>query len=158
MNAARGDRERLSGADRMPPACAGGIPSAVPSGAAAVPEARMEGPLPRAPRGGFVVYINSETVGGDQAGGRDLMRAFLYTLTEVAPQPAAIILVGSAVRLAVPGSAALESLSVMAEQGVSILVAEPSARLLPGPVAVGKAATMHAVLQALIRAEKVIVP
>jgi len=127
---------------------------AVPS-----PDAEMQlVPTPEK-NGGYVIYISSGAIGGgDHPHGRSLMHSFLYTLTEIAPQPKAIILVGSAVRLAQPGSAAMESLSLMQEQGVRILVAEKSLMEIEGEVniAVGKPVTMHAILNALLHAEKVI--
>ncbi len=112
-------------------------------------------------KGGHVVYINSDTVGGqDNAHSCGLMHNFLYALTEIAPQPKAIILVNSAVRLARPGSAALESLSLMHEQGVKILVCERSTREIEEArnIAVGKAVTMHAILDTLLNADKIISP
>ena len=110
-------------------------------------------------KSGCVIYITSSAIGdGDHPHGRSLMQSFLYTLTEIAPQPKAIILVGSAVRLAHAGSAAMESLSLMQEQGVQILIAEKSLKEIEGgaDIAVGKPATMHAILNALLQAEKVI--
>jgi hypothetical protein len=122
------------------------------------PDAEVE--LVRQPekRGGYAVYINREAIGGDTVGGRDLMRSFLYTLTEIAPPPEAIILVGPAVRLAMAGSAALESLSLMHEQGVEILAAEQSIKEIEGAggITVGRVATMHVILNVLLRAEKVL--
>lgn len=108
---------------------------------------------------GCVIYLNSDVIGsggGDHC--RSLMRAFLYTLTEIAPQPEAIILAGEAVRLAQPGSDAFECLSLMQEQGVQILLAEQSVREIKdgGNTAVGRAVTMHVILDRLLRAEKVI--
>ncbi len=108
---------------------------------------------------GCVIYLNSDAIGsGGRDHGRSLMRAFLYTLTEIAPQPEAIILAGEAVRLAQPGSDTFECLSLMQEQGVQILLAEQSVREMPDGenTAVGRMATMHIILDRLLRAEKVI--
>jgi hypothetical protein len=128
----------------------------------------MDAPSPAAEPGlaaasgrmrGCVIYLNSDAIGGGaREHGRSLMRAFLYTLTEIAPQPEAIIMAGDAVRLAQPGSDAFECLSLMQEQGVQILLAEPSVREAPDGVnaAVGRTVTMHIILDRLLRAEKVI--
>jgi hypothetical protein len=108
---------------------------------------------------GCVIYLNSDAIGsGGREHGRSLMRAFLYTLTEIAPQPEAIILAGDAVRLAQPGSDTFECLSLMQEQGVQILLAEQSVREIPdgANTAVGRTVTMHIILDKLLRAEKVI--
>jgi len=122
------------------------------------PDAEMEFAAPPERRPGYAVYLSREAIGGDTAEGRELMRGFLYGLTEIAPPPKTIILVGPAVRLAMPGSAALESLSLMHEEGVGILLAEQSLRTIAGSggAAVGRAATTHAILQVLLRAEKVL--
>lgn len=126
-----------------------------------VPDAEIQLVHTRDKKGGFVVYINSDTIGGrDTSHGRSLMLNFLFTLTEIAPLPKSIILVNSAVRLAWPGSAALENLSLMHEQGVQVFVAEKSIQEIEGggDIAVGKAATMHTILHALLNAEKVVSP
>jgi hypothetical protein len=125
----------------------------------AIPSPAGETQLAPAPerKSGCVIYINSSAI-GNHPQERSLIQGFLYTLTEIAPQPKAIALVGSAVRLACAGSAALESLSLMQEQGVEILIAEKSLAEIEGEVkiAVGKPATMHVILNTLLQAEKVI--
>ena len=111
--------------------------------------------------GGYIVYLRSNTLGGGSgAAGKALLMDFLFALTEIAPQPNAIILVGTAAHLALPGSGALESLSLMHEQGVKILVEERSARDagIEGSIAVGTPATMHAVLCTLINASRIVCP
>lgn len=107
---------------------------------------------------GCVILLDSDSIGGDGAHGRALMRAFLYTLTEIAPQPETIILVGEAVRLARPGSESFECLSLLQEQRVEILRAEQSVRELgeEAAAAAGRAVTMHVIVDRLLRAEKVI--
>jgi hypothetical protein len=108
---------------------------------------------------GCVIYLNSDAIGsGGRDHGRSLMRASLYTLTEIAPQPEAIILTGEAVRLARPGSDTFECLSLMEEQGVQILLAEQSVREIRDGenTAVGRVVTMRVIMDRLLRAEKVI--
>lgn len=129
------------------------------SGVSPSPRPEEESTYQTEKRSGYVIYLSSDmigTAGGAHGGG--LMSDFLYTLTEIAPPPQAIILVSTAVRLAQSSSPALESLSLMQEQGVQILLADTSLREIGGgnDIAVGKAATLHSILQALLRAEKVI--
>jgi len=141
------------------PEHSGGDSNAVDSHGQAIPS--PAGEMQLAPvqerKSACVIYINIST-DGDRSKERNLIRGFLYTLTEIAPQPKAIVLVGSAVRLACAGAAALESLSLMQEQGVEILIAEKSLTEIEGEVkiAVGKPATMHVILNTLLQAEKVI--
>jgi hypothetical protein len=141
--------EQGSGSD-----AAGANGQAIPSPAGGTQLA----PVPEK-KSGCVIYINSSSIGdGNSPEGRSLIQSLLYTLTEIAPQPKAIVLVSSAVRLACAGSATLESLSIMKEQGVEILIAEKSLAEIEGEakIAVGKPATMHAILNTLLQAEKVI--
>jgi hypothetical protein len=126
-----------------------------------VPEAEAQFVKTEGKKSGLIIYINSDSVAGqDTALGRSLMHQFLHTLTDIAPLPRAIILVNTAVRLAQPGSVALESLSLMHEQKVKILVCEKSIREIEGEknVAVGEAATMYTILHTLLNAEKIISP
>ena len=127
----------------------GGAPAPAPAAGVAASSGRVRG---------CVIYLAGDSVGGASPHGRALMRAFLYTLTEIAPQPEAIILVGEAVRLARPGSETFECLSLMQEQHVEILLAEISVRELgeSEAAAAGRAVTMHVILDRLLRAEKVI--
>lgn len=131
----------------------------VDSSGQAIPSPAGETQLVPTPekKSGCVIYINI-SADSDRSRGRSLIQGFLYTLTEIAPQAKTIVLVGSAVRLACAGSAALESLSLMQEQGVEILIAEKSLAEIEGEVgiAVGKPATMHVILNTLLQADKVI--
>jgi hypothetical protein len=137
----------------------GGDSNAVDSRGQAIPSPAGEMQLAPVPerKNGSVIYINI-SADGNRSQELSLIRSFLYTLTEIAPQPKAIVLVGAAVRLACAGSATLESLSLMKEQGVEILIAEKSLAGIEGEVkiAVGKPATMHVILNTLLQAEKVI--
>jgi hypothetical protein len=124
-------------------------------------QAKLQFAHPQQEQDNYVVYITSNAIGKiEDTHGKNLMGDFLFALTDVAPQPRAIILVHSAIRLALPGSAPLESLSLMHEQGVEIMIAQKSMKEIPGGenVAVGKASTMHAILRVLLHADKIITP
>ncbi len=155
----RGQQRREGFETGATPEGAEGLDTATMRGGARTapaPSARRDGAAGRA--GEAVVYLSGDAVGGGGEHGRALMRAFLYALAETAPQPKAVIMVGEAVRLARPGAETFEPLSLMQEQGVSILLAEDSVRALGGgeKIPVGRPATMHAITGALLRAEKVI--
>lgn len=120
------------------------------------PQASMDLAPGAARKAGYAIYLSGDAIGASpDTQGRILMQKFLDALTEIAPPPQAIILVGSAARLAQPGSAALESLSLMQEQGVRILIADASASER-GQFAVGESATTHIILMTMLQAEKVI--
>lgn len=69
------------------------------------------------------VFLSSQFIGiGDDALGELLMRGFLYTLTELDRKPQKLILMNSAVFLAVEGSSSLEHLRSLESMGISIEV------------------------------------
>ncbi len=72
---------------------------------------------------GTVVYlITKDTLGhGSEELGAILMKSFFYTLGEIEPLPRSILLINSAVKLAVEGSSVAEYLASFAESGVKVL-------------------------------------
>ncbi|WP_027371537.1 sulfurtransferase-like selenium metabolism protein YedF [Desulfovermiculus halophilus] len=82
-------------------------------------------PVPRSESGtdAQLVFITSNVIGhGDDVLGEKLMANFLSTLPEMGPSLWRILLLNSAVKLAVTGSPALDSLRKLQDSGVSILV------------------------------------
>jgi len=70
-----------------------------------------------------LVVIQSEFMGrGDDALGRLLMKAYLNTLADLDETPETIIFFNGGVKLAVKGSAVLDSLKALENAGVEILV------------------------------------
>lgn len=70
---------------------------------------------------GKVFFINSDALGrGDDDLGTKLSAMFLYSVGQTKQKPAAIVLMNGGVKLAVEGSAALEHLRALAEDGVKV--------------------------------------
>lgn len=68
-----------------------------------------------------VVFINSDRIGeGDDDLGRKLMGSFLYSLARTEPRPDVIGLMNGGVRLACEGSATLDDLRLLADDGVRV--------------------------------------
>ncbi|MDR1726451.1 MAG: sulfurtransferase-like selenium metabolism protein YedF [Acidobacteriota bacterium] len=126
----------LADAPEAPVACAGGGPA---------------GPL--------VLTIPSDCMGrGDQELGQLLVRTFLHTLGEVAPQPDTLVFFNSGVKLAVEGSPVLEDLRALAAKGAQLLVCGTCLGHfgLKEKLAVGEVSNMYAIAEAWLRAGKVI--
>jgi selenium metabolism protein YedF len=69
------------------------------------------------------VLITSDHIGsGDDELGAILMKNFLYSLARNEERPVAVTLMNTGVRLACTGSASLDDLALLAEQGVPIKV------------------------------------
>jgi selenium metabolism protein YedF len=88
-----------------------------------VPGASPVAPAAAAPAGGGgVVLFASEHFGaGDAELGALLMRAFVKTLREVAPRPAAAIFINGGVRLTTGGSALIDDIRLLEEAGTRVL-------------------------------------
>lgn len=71
---------------------------------------------------GALIVIADEGMGtGDEALGKNLMKAFIYTLTEVAQLPKALVFYNSGVHITAKGSGSLEDLRAMEARGCRIL-------------------------------------
>lgn len=72
--------------------------------------------------GSQVYLITQNTMGhGSPELGQVLIKAFITTLLEIKPRPAALLLINSGVKLAVQGSPVIEPLQILAERGVTVL-------------------------------------
>lgn len=105
-----------------------------------------------------VIVINAGFIGSDDELGSILMKGFLYSLTEVSPQPQAIILMHSAVKLAVSGSDHLENLEILGKQGIDILVCAMCLDYygLKGQAALGTTSNMYDIVMHMINAGHII--
>ncbi len=71
----------------------------------------------------FVVFLGKTYIGeGSEELGQNLMRMFLYTLTETSELPTHILLMNSGVKLAVEDEQAVEHLKRLSEKGIEIMV------------------------------------
>ncbi len=71
----------------------------------------------------YVIFIGKNYIGeGDRELGQNLMRMYLYTLTESQKLPSYILLMNSGVKLPAEDDQAIEHLKTLKEKGVEILV------------------------------------
>ncbi len=71
---------------------------------------------------GLVVMISKDYMGeGSEELGKILMKGYLYTLTEAAPLPKALLFINSGIKLTCEGSEALANLRKLEQQGVEIV-------------------------------------
>lgn len=112
------------------------------------------------PQGGpLVIVVSSETMGrGEEELGGILMRAFFYTLGEVAPTPDIAVFINSGVKLVAENSPVLEDLQALADQGVHILACGTCLKYfeLMEKVAVGEVSNMYTIAETLLSAGKVV--
>ncbi len=110
-------------------------------------------------RSSDVILIGSDQLGtGDGGLGEKLMESFLNTLWHAEPKPAKFIFVNSGVKLTIEGSAVLETLQMLEDEGVEVLScgACPEHYRLKEKSRVGLVTNMYDVVDSLLSASKVI--
>ena len=70
----------------------------------------------------LVIQITSDSYGNESDGlGENLMKAYIYTLTETTPQPKTILFINRGAYLTASDSPVLDSLKLLESDGVEIL-------------------------------------
>ena len=108
-----------------------------------------------------VVVISSETMGsGDDALGTNLMKAFIFALTQLDTLPATILLYNGGVHLSCEGSPALDDLKALAGAGVEILSCGTCLKHydLTDKLAVGEVTNMYVIVEKQVGASVVVRP
>ena len=118
-------------------------------------------PEPAAPSTGkLVLVVPDEHMGrGENTElGHVLMRAFFHTLGEVEPLPDAIIFFNSGVRLVVNGSAVVDDLRMLMEEGVELLACGTCLGYyeLKESVAVGTISNMYTIAETMLAARRLV--
>ena len=109
-------------------------------------------------RGETVLVLTSEALCSDEPVlGELLLRNMIYALVETVPAPRAVILVGTAVRLAGGGSAVLESVRTLERQGVRVLLCSTSLEYLGVTPQAGVPTNVYHIVETLLHAKKTIV-
>lgn len=109
---------------------------------------------------GYVVLLHSDRIGeGNEELGRTLMKSFLFSLTEQEELPQKVLFYNSAAYLAAEGSAVLEDLKALEEQGVEILTCGLCVEFygLKGKIAVGEITNMYRIVE-IQRSYKTVTP
>lgn len=108
---------------------------------------------------GTLLYLNSDQIGSkDPTLGKNLMRMFLYSLTQSPTTFSTIVALNGAVSLAVEDQQTVESLKTLVERGVTLLVCGTCLDFynLSEDLAVGEVVNMYTITEALIAASKVV--
>lgn len=111
--------------------------------------------------GKTVVYISSEVMGhGDDELGRILMAKYLDTLSHFASSIDKVIFVNSGVKLTVEDSPVLDSIQNLENAGVQILSCGTCLNHfgLKENLKVGEVSNMYAIIEAISKGQKVMMP
>lgn len=107
----------------------------------------------------YVIFIGKETIGeGDNELGKNLMRMFLYTLSEMKEYPSHILLMNGGVKLPTLDEQAVKSLQTLKDHGVTILVCGACLNFygLTEKLKVGAVSNMYEITDKMRQAGKVI--
>ncbi|GAI73698.1 unnamed protein product, partial [marine sediment metagenome] len=105
------------------------------------------------------VFVSANTMGrGDDKLGKILIRALFPTLFEIKPQPDKIIFMNSGVKLTVEGSEVIDSLRMIEEEGMEILVCGTCLDFfnLKDKIKVGHISNMFEIVDNLLNSDKIL--
>lgn len=111
--------------------------------------------------GGMVMTIPSDTMGrGNDELGRVLMRAFIKTIKDIAPQPEKIFLYNTGVRLTATDNDCITPLKDLEKNGVAVFSCGTCLDFLglKEELRVGETTNMYDIMSAMAEAAKVISP
>ncbi len=100
----------------------------------------------------LVIAITSDELGtGERELGVNLMKGYVYALTEVEPRPKTLLFINSGVYLTVEGSPVLDSLKKLEEEGVEILSCGTCLNYyeMAEKLAVGSVSNMYTIVEKL---------
>ena len=107
----------------------------------------------------YVIFIGKETIGeGDNELGKNLMRMFLYTLSEMKEYPSHILFMNGGVKLPTLDEQAVKSLQTLKDKGVKILVCGACLNFygLTDELKIGTVSNMYEITDKMRQAGKVI--
>ena len=111
--------------------------------------------------GNTVVAVDTDSMGrGNDELGAVLIKGFLFAVSRLETLPKTILFYNGGAKLTTEGSASLEDLRLMEQQGVEILTCGTCLNYygLTDQLAVGSVTDMYTIVERLSRAEKVIKP
>ncbi len=112
-------------------------------------------------RGRTVVAVGTDAMGlGSEELGRQLMKGFLYALSQLEELPRTILFYNGGARLTTQGSLSLEDLRSMEAQGVEILTCGTCLNYygLTEKLTVGGVTNMYSIVETLAGADRIIKP
>lgn len=124
-------------------------------------EPETEEICPVTPKGKKAVVISSEEMGtGAEQLGRNLMKAFLFALTQQDELPEVILFFNGGAHMTCEGSPALEDIKTLEAEGVEILTCGTCLDFyrLKESLAVGSVTNMYEIAERMLKASSVIRP
>lgn len=109
----------------------------------------------------LVIQVSSDAMGaGSDELGRNLMKAFIYAVTQQDELPATMLFYNGGAHLSCEGSPALDDLKALAEQGVEILTCGTCLNHygIADKLAVGEVTNMYVICQKLEQASNIVRP
>lgn len=109
----------------------------------------------------LVIQVSSDAMGaGSDELGRNLMKAFIYAVTQQDDLPATMLFYNGGAHLTCEGSPALDDLKALAEQGVEILTCGTCLNHygIADKLAVGEVTNMYVICQKLEQASNIVRP
>lgn len=109
----------------------------------------------------LVIQVSSDAMGaGSDELGRNLMKAFIYAVTQQDELPASMLFYNGGAHLTCEGSPALDDLKALAEQGVEILTCGTCLNHfgIADSLAVGDVTNMYVICQKLEQASHIVRP
>lgn len=106
----------------------------------------------------YVVFIGKNYIGeGSEELGENLMRMFLYTMTETKELPTNLLLMNSGVKLAVLDEQSVQHLKCLEEKGVNILVCGTCLNYykIAEDLKVGTVSNMYEIVEKMQKADKI---
>lgn len=113
------------------------------------------------PQDSYIVVINSPTMGvGEEALGKQLLKTFVYTLTEQDVLPETIIFYNGGVSFVTEDSDMLEDLKTLVSRGVQIYACGACLNYygLTDKVAVGEITNMYRIVEMMRKADRIVRP
>jgi len=110
--------------------------------------------------GGLVIQITSNSYGSESEGlGENLMKAYIYALTEAEPLPKTLIFINKGAFLTAEGTPVLDSLKILEAKGVEILTCGACINFfsLDSSPEVGSVANMYVIVEKLNNARNAII-
>ena len=109
----------------------------------------------------LVIQVSSDAMGaGSDELGRNLMKAFIYAVTQQDELPATMLFYNGGAHLTCEGSPALDDLKALAEQGVEILTCGTCLNHygMADKLAVGEVTNMYVICQKVEQASNIVRP
>lgn len=107
----------------------------------------------------YIVVVDTNVMGrGSDELGKNLLKGFIYSLTEQDVLPEKVIFYNGGVQSVVEGSDSLEDIRGLAEQGVEIYACGACLNFYELTVAVGEVTNMYRIVEMMRQAPKIVKP